>query len=75
MVKIKFNKGKCINPEECMKCISVCHVGALILAPANKPGNPGTPPKRYIIDLLYDVACDKCMRCVEVCPRSAIEII
>jgi len=75
MVKIKFDEEKCLKPEECMECIRACPLGVLMLAPKKKPPNPGIPPPRYIVYPLYDVVCNRCGKCLEVCPKGALKLI
>ncbi|RLE75116.1 MAG: hypothetical protein DRZ80_03395 [Thermoprotei archaeon] len=74
MPKIIYDKSKCLHPEECMICVKTCPKKVLMLAPAEKPKSPGSPPSRYIIYPMYDVLCDKCGLCLENCPKNAITI-
>jgi len=78
-LKIKIDSKKCINPQDCNKCLNICPTGVFFLSPQGK-FSPKPEFQRAIEKLNYKLiapfteVCNLCMECVAVCPAKAITI-
>ncbi|RLG39136.1 MAG: hypothetical protein DRN91_00685 [Candidatus Alkanophagales archaeon] len=68
-------KVKCKDPKICMKCIRACPAKVLVLKPISDRTNPHPRVEKWEINVMFKDLCNRCMKCVEVCPKSCIEII
>lgn len=77
-IKIKIDQKKCIKPEECRACLSACPPGVFNLIFLDEDYHE---PENWIIDPVFPLLClkiqdhESCHKCVEACPKQAIEII
>ncbi|NHJ14030.1 MAG: 4Fe-4S dicluster domain-containing protein [Candidatus Thorarchaeota archaeon] len=77
--KIKIDHTKCgvnvsTDPRDCRKCLYVCDPAVLLLHPTLEEHPDPNNPDKWVIDAIWLSKCTGCMRCVEVCPESAIQV-
>lgn len=78
MVKIKINYSKCQDASGCKICLQKCPNGVLMTYPGKTSKDYGMTPKsipktRHVYAIFLNF-CDLCMKCVNICPKSAINI-
>ena len=78
MVKIKIDKFKCPDASQCKLCLLECPKGVFMTYPISNNKDYGKTPKsipitRMVVAIFLDF-CDLCMKCVGICPKSAIKI-
>jgi ferredoxin len=72
---IEYDKEKCGDPSNCLKCIKICPYKVLAYRPLEIP-EPGKPPKDWIVVSTCRVMCvyPSCKLCIEACPNEALNV-
>ncbi|MCK5238368.1 MAG: 4Fe-4S dicluster domain-containing protein [Candidatus Thorarchaeota archaeon] len=78
--KITFDHSKCgfagtTDPRECRECLRVCDPAVLLLHPTLEDHPDPHNPEKWVVDAIWLSKCTGCMRCVEICPENAIEVV
>ena len=73
--EITYDKEKCGDPTDCLKCIRICPYCVLCYRPSEIP-EPPNPPNDWVIISTFRVMCPypACKLCVDTCPKGAIYI-
>ncbi|MFX1453532.1 MAG: 4Fe-4S binding protein [Promethearchaeota archaeon] len=72
--KIKIDKKLCGDPIECgLKCVKSCPYNILAYCQRKKPKS-GEAPQKFKIISAFHILCNNCKRCINACPKNAIQI-
>jgi NADH-quinone oxidoreductase subunit I len=71
---IEIDKGKCITPFECKKCLQVCPQAVFAVAPTKVDRFKETDPEYYEVEAVFRDKCVICMDCVKICPTHALKV-
>lgn len=73
---INVNDDKCPDPLACRKCLLACPTRVLGLGTnVSAKKYQETEPSHFIVRGVRFQACSACMKCVEVCPNGAIQVV
>ncbi len=72
---ITVNNKKCTDPLSCRKCLLICPTHGLGLGTKVGPKkHQEIDPSQFIVAGVRFEKCTGCMDCVNVCPKSAIQV-
>lgn len=72
---ITVNNKKCTDPLSCRKCLLICPTHVLGLGTKVGPKkHQEIDPSQFIMAGVRFEKCTGCMDCVNVCPKSAIQV-
>jgi len=72
---ITVNNKKCTGPLSCRKCLLICPTHVLGLGTKVGPKkHQEIDPSQFIVAGVRFEKCTGCMDCVNVCPKSAIQV-
>jgi NADH-quinone oxidoreductase subunit I len=72
---ITVNNKKCTDPLSCRKCLLICPTHVLGLGTKVGPKkHQEIDPSQFIVAGVRFEKCTGCMDCVNVCPKSAIQV-
>jgi len=74
MPRIDIERGKCLTPFECKRCLQVCPQAVFVVAPTKVERLKHTAPEDYEVQAVFRDKCTVCMDCVRVCPTDAIRV-
>ncbi|TXT65560.1 MAG: hypothetical protein BAJALOKI3v1_90003 [Promethearchaeota archaeon] len=71
--KIQIDYQKCIQPEECRKCVQICPPSVFNITFRDEDYHN---PNDWIIDPVFPQLCKgfDCSKCLEICLTQAISI-
>jgi formate hydrogenlyase subunit 6/NADH:ubiquinone oxidoreductase subunit I len=75
--KIKIDYSKCGNdndPRECVKCMQECTIPVFSLHPKDILKQDQFDPPNWQVTPTFPSLCDRCLRCVDICPVEAITV-
>jgi len=78
--KIKIDYSKCgpkgkVNPWNCGKCLNVCDPCVFLRHEDLKVFKEDTnDPQDWQITAVWPSVCNRCLKCVELCPENAITV-
>ncbi|MGC4115039.1 MAG: 4Fe-4S dicluster domain-containing protein [Myxococcales bacterium] len=67
--------GKKVDPRECAKCLRACPPAVFTLHQSFMAQPNPLDPQYWRVSVLWPTLCDRCMKCVQVCPEKAIRIL
>ncbi len=72
--KVKIDKKLCGDPIECgLKCVKSCPFKILAYCQRKKP-KFGEAPEKFKVISAFNVLCNDCKKCINICPNNAIKI-
>lgn len=72
--RIIIDKKLCEDPISCeIKCVKACPFKLLAYYQRKTPKH-GEAPKGFRIISAFNILCNNCERCINVCPNNAIKI-
>lgn len=72
---ITVDDKKCHDPLDCSKCLLICPTHVLGLGTKVGPRKfQEIDPSQFIVAGVRFEKCTVCMDCVNVCPKSAIQV-
>lgn len=76
--KIEVDYSKCgangKDPRDCVKCMQECTIPVFNLHPTDIRKQDHFDPPHWQVTPTFPSLCDRCMRCIDVCPLNAITI-
>jgi ferredoxin len=79
-IKIEIDHGICgdghrVDPRACGKCLRACAPAVFSLHQSfGVTEKDPFDPQLWSISVLWPTLCNRCLKCVEICPEKAIRI-
>ncbi len=80
-IKISIDYALCgdghrVDPRACARCLRACGPAVFTLHQSfGIPEKDPYDPQFWRISVLWPTLCTRCMKCVEVCPERAIQVV
>ncbi len=70
---MKIKVDGCLNPADCVKCVSTCPAKIFVLKPVGTK-KLSDYVKEWKISTIFEDLCNGCNSCVDICPNKCISI-